>query len=37
MNLIRIENINGPEMDIFARATEPQLREEGMFLEKAPM
>ena len=32
MNLIRINDINAPEMDIFARATEPQLREEGLFL-----
>ena len=32
MNLIRIDDINAPEMDIFARVTEPQLRgyyEEG--------
>lgn len=37
MNLIRIEDINAPELDIFARATEPQLRscfdpEPGIFL-----
>lgn len=32
MNLIGIKDINAPEMDIFARATEPQLREAGMFL-----
>lgn len=32
MNLIGIRDINEPEMDIFARATEPQLREEGIFL-----
>ena len=32
MNLIGIKDINSPEMDIFARATERQLREEGLFL-----
>lgn len=40
MNLIRIEDINAPELDIFARYTEPQLRgscghsgtEPGLFL-----
>ena len=37
MNLIRIEDINSPELDIFARVTEPQLRgyfdpEPGLFL-----
>ena len=37
MNLIRIEDINAPELDIFARMTEPQLRgyfdpEPGLFL-----
>ena len=32
MDLIRIKDINAQEMDIFARATEPQLREQGVFL-----
>ena len=32
MNLIEIKDFNAPEMDIFARATERQLREEGLFL-----
>ncbi|SCW33049.1 tRNA G18 (ribose-2'-O)-methylase SpoU [Ruminococcaceae bacterium YRB3002] len=37
MNLIRITDINVPEMDVFARVTEPQMRkyfdpEEGIFL-----
>ena len=32
MNLIDIRDFNAPEMDIFARATERQLREDGMFL-----
>ncbi|MBP5655155.1 MAG: RNA methyltransferase [Clostridiales bacterium] len=32
MDLIRINDINAQEMDIFARATEPQLREQGIFL-----
>ena len=32
MNLIEVKDINAPEMDIFARATEPQLRLDGEFL-----
>ena len=32
MNLTDIQDFNAPEMDFFARATERQLREEGMFL-----
>ena len=37
MNLIEITDINAPELDIFARVTEPQLRgyygdEPGLFL-----
>ena len=32
MNLIEVKDINAPEMDIFARATEPQLRLKGEFL-----
>ena len=32
MNLTEIKDFNAPEMDIFARATERQLREEGLFL-----
>lgn len=32
MDLIEIADINAPELDVFARATEPQLREEGLFL-----
>ena len=37
MNLIKIDDINAPELDIFARVTEPQLRgyyenEPGLFL-----
>ena len=32
MNLIEVKDINAPEMDIFARVTEPQLRLDGEFL-----
>lgn len=32
VNLITIDDINAPELDDFARATEPQLRERGIFL-----
>ena len=32
MNLFEVKDINAPEMDIFARATEPQLRLDGEFL-----
>ena len=32
MDLIEITDINASELDVFARATEPQLREEGLFL-----
>ena len=32
MNLIGIKNFSASEMDIFAKATERQLREEGLFL-----
>lgn len=32
MNLIEVKDINAPEMDIFARVTEPQLRLKGGFL-----
>ena len=32
MNLIEVKDINAPEMDIFARVTEPQLRLKGEFL-----
>ena len=32
MDLIEIADINASELDVFARATEPQLREEGLFL-----
>ena len=32
MELIEITDINASELDVFARATEPQLREEGLFL-----
>ena len=32
MNLIEVKDINAPELDIFARATEPQLRLDGEFL-----
>ena len=32
MDLINIKDINDPGMDLFARATERQLREEGIFL-----
>ena len=32
MDLIEIADINASELDAFARATEPQLREEGLFL-----
>ena len=32
MKLTEVKDINAPEMDIFARATEPQLRLDGKFL-----
>lgn len=32
MNFIEIKDIDAPELDIFARVTEPQLRGEGLFL-----
>lgn len=32
MNLIEVKDINAPEMDIFARVTEPQLRLDSEFL-----
>ena len=32
MNLIEVKDINAPEMDIFARVTDPQLRLKGEFL-----
>ncbi|MBR4429684.1 MAG: RNA methyltransferase [Clostridiales bacterium] len=32
MKLTKVKDINAPEMDIFARATEPQLRLNGKFL-----